>query len=128
MMMKLDTIIAVKNIEKSAKWYEQVFGFRSHGEHLAVLHSEDDEIVLCLHPWEMDHHPTVMNPEGTPGNGLILYFKTDKMEEIRANAEKIGAKIDKNIHINPNPDKRGFSMWDPDGYYLIVTEYHEYEG
>lgn len=38
------------------------------------------------------------------------------------------AKIDEDIHINPNPNKREFSMWDTDGYYIIVTEYHEYEG
>lgn len=126
-MTKLDTIIAVNDIEKSTKWYEQVFGFRGQGEHLSVLYSENNKIELCLHPWEMDNHPTMTNQNITPGNGIILYFKTDRMEEIRENAEKVGAKIDEDIHTNPNPDKKEFSMWDPDGYYLIVTEYHEYE-
>lgn len=127
-MIKLDTIIAVREIETSAKWYEQVFGFRRNGKHLAVLYSAEGDIVLCLHPWEMDDHPSMRNTEITPGNGIILYFKTDAMQEIRENARKIGAKIHEDIHVNPNPNKKEFSMWDPDGYYIIITEYHEYEG
>lgn len=129
-MMKLDTIIAVRDIEQSAKWYEQVFNFKNlhGGNHFAILTTENDEIILCLHPWKMDDHPSMRNSEITPGNGIILYFKTDKMEEIRENARNVDAKIDEDIHINPNPNKREFSMWDPDGYYIIVTEYHEYEG
>jgi catechol 2,3-dioxygenase-like lactoylglutathione lyase family enzyme len=126
--MKLDTIIAVKDIEQSAKWYAQVFGFHRKGDHLAVLYSENNEIVLCLHPWEMDDHPSMRNQEITPGNGIILYFKTDRMEEILENARKVEAKTDEDIHLNPNPNKKEFSMLDPDGYYIIVTEYHEYEG
>lgn len=126
--MKLDTIIAVKDLRKSAGWYEQVFGFRAIGEHLIVLYSENDDIVLCLHPWKRDDHPSMRNPDIIAGNGIILYFKTDKMEEIRENAGKAGALLDEDIHLNPNPQKREFSMWDPDGYYIIVTEYHEYEG
>ncbi|MCC6866481.1 MAG: VOC family protein [Ignavibacteria bacterium] len=129
-MMKLDTIIAVKDIEKSVKWYEQVFNFKNlhGGNHFAILTTQNNDIVLCLHPWEQDDHPTMRDQEITPGNGLILYLKTDKMEEIRENARKVNAKIDEDIHINPKPNKREFSMWDLDGYYIIVTEYHEYEG
>lgn len=128
--MKLDTIIAVRDIEKSALWYERVLGLRNMhgGNHFAILTNKDNEVVLCLHPWERDDHPSMRNPKIKPGNGLILYFKTDKMEEIRENAQKVGVKIDADIHINPNPNKREFSMWDLDGYYIIVTEYHEYEG
>jgi len=127
-MIKLDPIIAVRDIEKSAQWYEQVFNFRRKGKDLAILYSEEEEIVLCLHPWEMDNHPTMRNREISPGNGLMLYFKTDKLEAIRENAEKAGAKIEEDIHVNPNPNKKEFSIWDPDGYFIIVTAYHEYEG
>lgn len=129
-MMKLDTIIAVKDIEKSAQWYEQVFSFKNlhGGNHFVVLTTQNNDIILCLHLWEQDDHPSMKNQEIAPGNGVILYFKTDKMEEIRNKASKVHAKIEDDIHINPNSNKREFSMWDPDGYYIIVTEYHEYEG
>ena len=93
-MIKLDPIIAVKDVEASFNWYQQVFGFkRVHGGEgkFAVLISENDEILLCLHKWEEEHHhPTMMNPGITPGNGLILYFRTGNMNAIRQNVEKAG--------------------------------------
>ena len=47
-MTKIDPIIAVKDVEKSAKWYENIFGCkRKHGgDEFAVLVSENEE-VLC---------------------------------------------------------------------------------
>jgi hypothetical protein len=64
----------------------------------------------------------------TPGNGLILYFRTDNIDVIRKNAGKTGSLIEEEIHVNPNSTKKEFSLRDPDGYYLTITEYHEYEG
>jgi predicted enzyme related to lactoylglutathione lyase len=129
-MIKIDPIIAVKDVEASSKWYQQVFGFRRvHGgmERFAVLVSENDEILLCLHNWgEEHHHPTMTNPTITPGNGLILYFRTENMDAIRQNVEKVGGIVEKDIHLNPNSLKKEFSLRDPDGYYLTITEFHKY--
>jgi len=130
-MIKIDPIIAVKDVEASASWYQQVFGFkRVHGEseRFAVLVSEDDEILLCLHKWEEHHHPTMTDPSITPGNGLILYFRTEDMDSIRQAAEKTGGALEEDIHLNPNSLKREFSLRDLDGYYLTITEFHKYEG
>jgi len=68
------------------------------------------------------------NPGITPGNGLILYFRTENMNVIRQNVEKIGGFIVEDIHLNPNSRKKEFSLRDPDGYYLTITEFHKYEG
>ena len=129
-MTKLDPIIAVKDVEASSKWYQQVFGFsREHGgKEFAVLVSENNEILLCLHKWEEHHHPTMTNPNITPGNGLILYFRTDNMNIIYENALKAGCAIVEDIHLNPNSRRKEFSIRDPDGYFLTVTEFHNYEG
>ncbi len=129
-MIKIDPIIAVKEVEASSKWYQQVFGFRrEHGgkERFAVLESEN-EILLCLHKWEEHHHLTMTNPCITPGNGLILYFRTENIDTIRQNAGETGSIIEKEIHLSPNSLKREFSLRDPDGYYLTITEFHKYEG
>ena len=50
-MIKIDPIIAVKDVEGSSKWYHQVFGFgKAHGEEdIAVLVPGNEEIQLCLH-------------------------------------------------------------------------------
>jgi hypothetical protein len=63
-----------------------------------------------------------------PGNGLILYFRTENMNAIRQNVEKIGGFIVEDIHLNPNSKKKEFSPRDPDGYFLTITEFHKYEG
>jgi predicted enzyme related to lactoylglutathione lyase len=129
-MIKIDPIIAVKDVEASAKWYQQVFGFsREHGgEGFAVLVSESNEIVLCLHKWEEHHHPTMTKPDEAPGNGLILYFRTENMDIIRRNVGRTVSIVEEDIHLNPNSLKMEFSLRDPDGYYLTITEFHKYEG
>ena len=129
-MIKIDPIIAVKDIEVSSIWYEQVFGFRrTHGGNdFAVLVSENNEISLCLHKWGEHQHPTMIDSHKTPGNGLILYFRTDNMKVIRENVAKINSIVEEDIHLNPNSLKNEFSLKDPDGYYLIITEFHSYEG
>lgn len=129
-MAKMDPIIAVKDIEASSKWYQALLGCRSMhgGSEFDILVSKDNEVLLCLHQWEAHGHPTMMNPDITPGNGLILYFRTENMNKIRQNAGKLDCRIEEDIHLNPNSTKREFSLRDPDGYYLTITEFHTYEG
>ncbi|MBL0308213.1 MAG: VOC family protein [Bacteroidetes bacterium] len=129
-MTRVDPIIAVKDVEASAKWYQQVFGFKSvhGGKDFAVLKSEDDEIVLCLHKWGEHNHPSLTDQGKTAGNGLLLYFRTDNMEIIRKNVDKVECIIEEEVHLNPNSLKKEFSFRDLDGYYLTATEFHKYEG
>lgn len=129
-MTKTDPIIAVKDVEASATWYQSIFGCkRAHGgNEFAVLVSDDDEVLICLHKWGEHDHPTMSNPAITSGNGLILYFRTENMNIIRQNVEKINGLIEEDIHLNPNSTKKEFSLRDPDGYYLTITEFHEYKG
>lgn len=129
-MTKIDPIIAVKDVEASSKWYQSVFGCRrAHGgNEFAVLVSENDEVLICLHKWGEHQHPSMTDPTITPGNGLILYFRTENMNAIRQNVEQTGGHIEEDIHVNRNSGKKEFSLRDPDGYYLTITEFHEYEG
>lgn len=128
--MKIDPIIAVKDIEASSKWYQTVFGCRSMhgGTEFDILVSEDGEILLCLHPWGTHEHPTMADASITPGNGLLLYFRTENWNGIRQNVEKMGWPVEEDVHLNPNSRRMEFSFRDPDGYYLTVTEFHRYEG
>ena len=129
-MTKIDPIIAVKDVNVSAEWYETIFRCkRSHGGNdFAVLEDEKGEILICLHKWGEHEHPTMTNPNITPGNGLILYYKTENLEEIRQNVETMNHPIEEDIHRNPNSGKMEFSLRDKDGYYWIITEFHKYEG
>jgi hypothetical protein len=128
-MTKLDPIIAVKDIAASSQWYQAVFSWKSlhGGGHFDILSTADGEVMLCLHPWERDGHPTMMTPNSTPGNGLILYFRTENMAAIRQNIERLGYPIAEEVHPNPNSLQLEFSLRDPDGYYLTITDFHRYD-
>lgn len=129
-MTRLDPIIAVKDIETSSEWYKSIFGWRrTHGGNdFGVLVSENDEVLLCLHKWGADEHPTMRNRNVISGNGLILYYKSGDINLVRKMVSKMDWPVEKEIHLNSNSTKMEFSLRDPDGYYLTITEYHEYEG
>jgi predicted enzyme related to lactoylglutathione lyase len=129
-MIKIDPIIAVKDVNESSKWYQSVFGCkRTHGGNdFAVLVDDNKVVLICLHKWGEHGHPTMKSPSTKPGNGLILYYKTDNLDVIRAKIEKMNYPIEEEIHVNPNSTKKEFSLRDPDGYYFTITEYHKYEG
>ncbi|TRX59203.1 glyoxalase [Fulvivirga sp. M361] len=129
-MTKIDPTIAVKDVNASASWYQEVFDLkRTHGgDEFAVLVSQDGEIMICLHKWLAHEHPTMLNPNETPGNGLILYFRIDNIDIIRNNLSNISYPVEEEIHQNTNSTKKEFSLRDPDGYYLTITEYHSYKG
>jgi len=129
-MTKIDPIIAVEDVNVSAEWYQAVFLCkRTHGGNdFAVLEDENGEILICLHKWGEHEHPTMTNPNITPGNGLILYYKTDKLDIIRENIEKMDCPVEEEVHVNINSTKREFSFRDKDGYYWTITEFHKYEG
>ena len=129
-MTRLDPIIAVKDVEASSKWYQKIFGFKNNhgGDHFSVLVSDDNEIILCLHKWNEHNHPTMTSPDITVGNGLLFYFRTENMDMIYQNAIKADCVIEEEVHLNPNSLRQEFSFRDPDGYFLTVTEFHQYEG
>jgi len=128
--MKMDPIIAVKNVEASSKWYQQLLQCKSMhgGTEFDILTTHSGDVLLCLHKWGQHDHPTMQDPEITPGNGIILYLRTENMDTIRENAKSMGLAIEEDVHLNTNSLRREFSLRDPDGYYLTITEFHEYEG
>jgi len=123
---KLDPIIAVKDVEASSRWYQSVFECRSAhgGEEFDILVAEKNEVLLCLHRWGAHEHPTMLHSGDLIGNGLILYLRTENMEQIRQNVKKLDLEVEEEIHHNPNSQKKEFSLRDPNGYYLIITEFH----
>ena len=98
------------------------------GSQFDVLVNEEGEVMLCLHQWGAHDHPTMRDLEITPGNGLILYFRTVHMEEIRQNLRNMDHPVEEEIQLNTNSLRREFSLVDPNGYYLTISEHHTYEG
>lgn len=128
--MKVDPIIAVKDVEASSKWYQSVFGVRSMhgGKEFDILIDKNDEVLLCLHKWGEHGHPTMQTSNMLPGNGLILYFRMDNMEQIRENLRNMNYGVEEEIKLSPNSRRKEFSFREPDGYYITIAEFHQYEG
>lgn len=129
-MTQLDPIIAVKKVETSSKWYQTVFGCRSKhgGNEFDVLVDENDDVLLCLHKWGAHNHPTMQTSNMTPGNGLILYFRTEDIEPIRERLRSMNYAVEQEIYLSPNSHRKEFSFRDPDGYYITIAEFHKYQG
>lgn len=82
-MIKADPFIAVTEIEASSKWYQKLFGCKCYGRDIKILTDESGSVLLGLHKWREDQHPTMIDENLTPGNGLMLYFRVSKLEKMR---------------------------------------------
>ena len=124
-MKRTWTIIGVRDVPKSFKWYQSLFGQRpsapAHSDFGQLLDS-DGTVLLCLHEWAVENHPSLMSPEnGTPSNGLLLFFRVDDYDAALIRARTLVAKLEEDSHTNPNTRTQEFSLRDPDGYYVTVS-------
>jgi hypothetical protein len=56
-----------------------------------------------------------MSPDnGTPGNGLLLFFRVDDYEMALKRAHGLVARLEEEPHVNPNTRTKEFSLRDPD--------------
>src|SRR5438132_12628532 len=63
-----------------------------------------------------------MNPEdGTPGNGLLLFFRVDDYGAALCRARALVQQLAEEPHVNPNTRTKEFSLLDPDGYYITIS-------
>lgn len=122
-MLRLEPIIGVVDVEKSSLWYQELLGLQSKhgGDVFEILAEPKGRAVLCLHHWGSHRHPTISNPEIPVGNGLILYYRVEDIDQIWKRAKKLQVKVEEEPHINPNSQQREFSIRDPDGYYLTIS-------
>jgi hypothetical protein len=59
--------------------------------------------------------------EGTPGNGLLLFFRVDDYDIALKRARVLVDRFEEESHVNPNTQTREFSLRDPDGYYVTIS-------
>jgi catechol 2,3-dioxygenase-like lactoylglutathione lyase family enzyme len=124
-MKRTWTIIGVRNVAASFRWYQALFGQRktrpAHREFGQIL-DDDGTVLLCLHAWGVEDHPPLTSPgKGTPGNGLLLFFRVDDFDETLQRARALVPRLDEAPHRNPNTRTMEFSVRDPDGYYVTIS-------
>lgn len=63
-----------------------------------------------------------MSPDrGTPGNGLLLFFRVDDFDLALPRARSLVTRLEDEPHVNPNTQTKEFSLRDPDGYYVTIS-------
>ena len=124
-MKRTWTIIGVEKVPRSFKWYQSLFGQRQtspgHPDFGMILDS-DGTVLLCLHEWAVEKHPSLMSPgDGTPGNSLLLFFRVDDYDAALRRARSLVSRLAEKPHVNPNTRTKEFSLRDPDGYYVTIS-------
>jgi predicted enzyme related to lactoylglutathione lyase len=124
------TMIAVRDVEASSRWYQQLLGLRSdHGgpEYERLL--AGNTLVLQLHHRDVEHHHGLfVNPGAEVGNGVLMWFgEVADFDDVVTRAELLRAPIVRAPHRNPpegdgnGPGHREIWIKDPDGYTVVVA-------
>ena len=124
-MKRTWTIIGVSDVPRSFKWYQSLFGQSAtppaHPD-FGQLIDTDGTVLLCLHEWGVEDHPSLTSPDdGTPGNGLLLFFRVADYETALRRARALVTRLEEEPHVNPNTRTKEFSLRDPDGYYVTIS-------
>ena len=124
------TLLTVRDVEASSKWYQQLLGFQSDhgGPHYERLLS-NGVLVLQLHEWETDHgHGRIGDPSVAPGNGVLVWFgEVADFDSAVDRAQQLDATIVLPPHRNPpvgqgnGPAHREIWIKDPDGYTVVIA-------
>ena len=126
-MKRTWTIIGVRDVPHSFKWYQSLLGLpetRPGHDDWGQILDTDGTVLLCLHRWGVHEHPSLMSPDdGTPGNGLILFFRVTDYDEALKRTRALVARFEEEPHVNPNTQTREFSVRDPDGYYVTISAF-----
>jgi catechol 2,3-dioxygenase-like lactoylglutathione lyase family enzyme len=124
-MKRIWTIIGVRDVAGSLRWYQTLLGLPltepAHADFAQVIDA-DGTVLLSLHEWGAHDHPPLSSPEnGTPGNGLLLFFRVDDFDQALDRAQALVPRLEEEPHFNPNPQALEFSVRDPDGYYVTIS-------
>jgi catechol 2,3-dioxygenase-like lactoylglutathione lyase family enzyme len=124
-MKRTWTIVGVGDVPSSLKWYQALFGqpitVPAH-DYFGQIVDSDGTVLLCLHEWGAHEHPSLTSPAaGTPGNGLLLFFRVDDFDLALERARSLATRFEEEPHVNPNTQTKEFSLRDPDGYYITIS-------
>jgi catechol 2,3-dioxygenase-like lactoylglutathione lyase family enzyme len=124
-MKRTWTIIGVKDVALSFKWYQLLFGQPEAApahDYWGQICDADGTVLLCLHEWGSHDHPSLLSPDKVPpGNGLLLFFRVDDFDSALQRARTLVSRLDEEPNVNPATGTREFALRDPDGYYVMLS-------
>ena len=124
-MKRIWTIIGVRDVARSFKWYQSLLGQPATSpahSYFGQIIDSDGTVLVCLHEWGEHEHPSLFSPDkATPGNGLLLFFRVDDFDLALKRARALVERLEEDPHVNPNTGTKEFSLRDPDGYYVTLN-------
>lgn len=123
--MNCTPMLVVEDVEASSRWYRELLGLTSgHGGDEFEMLMDGDRLQLMLHHPDVEEHPGAASPGGeTPGKGVLLYMSVEDVKAVRARAKSMGAEVLDEPHENPKAHAVEFTLLDPDGYALTISEW-----
>lgn len=119
-------LLAVRDVRKSAKWYETLFAFdrdppSDHDDLYDRLWS-GGALVMQLHAWDREDHPNLRNRKKAPvGHGVLVWMEVDDFDAVVRRTKKLRARVLVAPHVNPAPMHREIWLRDPDGYVVVAV-------
>ena len=124
-MKRTWTIIGVRDVPGSFKWYQSLLGQAETAPahpYFGQILDTDGTVLLCLHEWGEHEHPSLTSPDtASPGNGLLLFFRVDDYEMALKRGRALVDRLEEEPNLNPNTKTMEFSLRDPDGYYVTIN-------
>lgn len=127
---KAQTVLAVRDVEASSRWYCELLGLSSgHGGRAYERLLVGEELVLQLHARDVEHHHSIVGDEDSAlGNGVLVWFgEVGDFDGVVDRAERLQAPVVRPPHRNPpegegnGPAHRQIWLSDPDGYTVVVA-------
>src|SRR6476619_5037947 len=126
-MKRIWTIIGVRDVSASFKWYQSLLGqpeTAPNHTYFGQIVDSDGTVLLCLHQWGAHDQPSLTSRDkAPPGNGFLLFFLVDDFDSALKRARALVARFEEEPHANPNTQTQEFSLRDPDGYYVTISAF-----
>lgn len=126
-MKRTWTIIGVRDVRASFRWYQSLFGQPEAApghDYFGQIVDSDGAVLLCLHQWGAHGHPSLLSPDGAPpGNGLLLFFRVEDFDASLSRARALVSRFEEEPRVNPSTGTEEFSLRDPDGYYVTISAF-----
>ena len=117
------TLLIVRDVSTSSRFYAELLDAESgdapHGYAQIV---SDGELVLQVHDSGTEHHHgPLADPDLPVGNGVLVWFEVSDFEAAVERARRLGAPIERDVHLNPNAQQHELWLRDPDGYLVVLA-------
>lgn len=121
-------LIVVRDVPASSRFYAQLLGAESaHGGEEYEQLVSDGELILHLHHIDVEHHHGPLASSDVPlGNGTLLWFEVSDFEAAVERARAVNARVERDVHVNPNAKQQEMWLRDPDGYLVVLAGPSEY--